>query len=90
MKHIFIDSYYSEVDFRDTFDCVDGFYEAWCEDADKFKKDVEDTYIAYQDADEIVNSLEMILEDLQKQGKIAAWQKWNCMKFDCDYGEFKE
>ena len=94
MKHLFIDSYYSEIDCRDVnFDCIDGFYEVVCEDENQFIADVEKTYReykdAYQDTDESVNSLGMILEELVSHGKIKEYKVCKCLKFDCDYGNFK-
>ena len=88
---VYINSYYSEADWRDVnYNCADGFYEVHCKDVEQFKKDVKKTYDDFQDNDETVTSLEMVLEYLQETDNIISWEKHDCIKFDCDYGSFED
>lgn len=91
MKRIYIDSYYSDSDWRDkNFNCIDGFYRVDYPDDVDIKKEIEKTYRTYEDEYESVSSLETVLHDLWKQKIVLNYQVLEYESFNCDYGTFKE
>ena len=94
MKTIFINSYYSEIDYSDVNNSgVDGIYTITYDEVNTsvaiVKKMIELTYSKMQDESE-VHCLGDVLKVLQKKGKIVSWEYVESIKFDCDYGEFDD
>ena len=94
MKTIFINSYYSEIDYADVNNSyVDGIYLITYNEENTsiavVKKHIELAYSKMQDESE-VHCLGDVLKVLQKKGKIVSWESVESIKFDCDYGEFND
>ena len=94
MKTIFINSYYSEIDYADVNNSgVDGIYLITYNEENTsiavVKKLIELAYSKMQDESE-VHCLGDVLKVLQKKGKIVSWEHIESIKFDCDYGEFND
>ena len=94
MKTIFINSYYSEIDYSDVNNSgVDGIYKVTYDDSNFEKHDITHliytTYERLNDED-VVQCLGDVLEVLQNEENIVAWECVETIKFDCDYGIFKD
>lgn len=97
MKTIFINSYYSEIDYSDVnYSGVDGVYKVVYDDFKfaewELKKAITYEYERMQDNEngELVHNLGEVLEVLYKKETIISWEKVKTIKFDCDYGEFDD
>ena len=95
MKKLFVNSYYSEIDYSDVNNSgVDGVYEIVYNDFNftdcDIKKAITDEYEHMQDDEDVVHCLGDVLEVLYKKGKIISWDCMKTVKFDCDYGNFDE
>ena len=95
MKRIFINSYYSEIDYGDFGNpVVDGIYSVTFDDnkysEGSIKKMIEGTYAEmenYQDG-EVVHNLGEVLTEMKDEGQIVEWEKVKALAFNCDYGNF--
>lgn len=91
MKTIYINSYYSEDE-----DVTDGLYLVTYDDSNFEKHDITHlihiTYERLNDDEngELVHDLGEVLEELQKEHNIVSWEVVDSIKFDCDYGIFKD
>lgn len=88
----FVNSYYSEADFRDP-SCTDGFYCIEHADDLDIKKEISTAYVEIED-DENWNwtsSLEQILKYLIKVKKLKiTYEVIHTNTFDCDYGDWED
>ena len=91
MKTIYINSYYSEDE-----DVTDGLYLVTYDDSNFEEHDITHlihiTYERLNDDEngELVHDLGEVLEELQKEHNIVSWEVVDSIKFDCDYGIFKD
>ena len=97
MKTIFINSYYSEIDYSDVNNSgVDGIYKVTYDDSNFEKHDITHLiHITYERLNDdenggLVQNLGEVLQVLQKEHNIISWEEVESIKFDCDYGIFKD
>lgn len=98
MKTIYINSYYSEIDYSDVNNSsVDGIYLVTYDDSNFTEHDIthliHTTYERMQEENdegesELVHNLGEVLQVLQKEHNIVSWEEVESIKFDCDYGIF--
>ena len=86
-KTVYINSYYSDVDFRDT-DCTDGIYKIACPRDMDLKKEIENAYESLSDEGEDTNTLSCMLDYLKDNGVQIEYETIEKIDFDCDYGKF--
>ena len=92
MKTLYINSYYSDYDTRDT-NCstVDGTYKVTYPDHLNLKSEIKNAYKRIQDVeDRVVCELSEVLEYLIGKGLELDYEITDAIKFDCDYGCFEE
>lgn len=84
---VYIDSYYSDADFRDS-NCKDGMYKVTCpRDMDLHQK-IEEIYGYLEECGEATNELSCILDYMKDNGYAVDYEAVHPHKFDCDYGKF--
>lgn len=86
-KTVYINSYYGDVDFRDT-DCTDGIYKITCPRDMNLKKEIENAYEHLSDEYEDNNTLSCMLDYLKDNGAQIEYKTIKTIDFDCDYGKF--
>ena len=88
----FVNSYYSEADFR-VISCTDGFYCIEHEDDLDIKKEISTAYVEIEDNEDWnwTSSLEQILKYLIKVKNLKiTYEVIHTNTFDCDYGDWED
>lgn len=93
MKTINILSNYSEIDYLDVVMCgqaevIDGVYKVTYPDNVNIKGEIKGLYARLEEEENNINTLEIILEQLKKEGKVCEYETMHLSVFDCDYGKF--